>query len=106
MNEQKKLGPIEALLLRGEANAVSTAQLVELTGYGSARQLQKQIEAERANGALILSSTGGGYFLPADREEIRRYELTLRRRALSTLRTLRAARKALRVCDGQIEVEG
>ncbi len=92
---------IESLLPHGEDNAVSTAQLVALAGCGSARQLQKRIEGERAHGALILSSSTGGYFLPADQAEIRRYELTLRRRALSTLRTLRAARQALSVMDGQ-----
>lgn len=95
---------IVALLPCGEENAISTQALVQLAGCSSVRQLQKQIEAERAQGALILSSSAGGYFLPADRAEIRRYEVTLRRRALSTLRTLRVARQALKICEGQEEL--
>lgn len=104
MTAEKTPGPIERMLPHGEGAAIPTAQLVALAGCGSARQLQKQIEAERAHGALILSSSTGGYFLPADHEEIRRYEMTLRRRALSTLRTLRAARQALGVVPGKMEV--
>ncbi len=98
-------GFIESLLPHGEAHAIPTAQLVDLAGYRSVRELQKQIEKERAHGALILSSSTGGYFLPADRAEVVRYMLTLRRRALSTLRTLRSARHALRVCEGQEVLE-
>lgn len=96
-------GPIESLLLYGETNAISTARLVQLAGMRDARQLQSQIERERIDGALILSrgGSGGGYFLPADRAEIAKYESTLRRRALSTLRTIRSARAALRVLPGQ-----
>ncbi len=100
----RKPGPIECLLPHGEAQAIPTTQLVALAGVKSARHLQRRIEAERASGALILSSSTGGYFLPADRAEIARYKETLQRRALSTLRTLRAARRALRVCEGQEEL--
>ena len=105
----KAQGRIAALLPQGEKNAISTRALMELSGYATARQLQKQIEAERAAGALILSTTKGGYFCPsagsAGRNEIRRYEATLRRRAISTFRTLKTARRALAKLDGQLEVE-
>lgn len=101
-------GPVEALLLRGEGNAIPTARLVQLAGMRDARQLQAQIEHERLGGALILSKggSGGGYFLPADRSEIVKYEKTLRRRALSTLRTIKSARAALRVLPGQEVLDG
>lgn len=105
----KAQGRIEALLPRGESNALTTRQLVELTGKRDKRALQAQIEAERSSGALICSKGGGrgGYFLPENREEIARYEATLRRRALSTLRTLKAARRALHQIDSdQIKIEG
>ncbi len=101
----KTQGRIAALLPQGEKNAISTRELMELSGYASARQLQKQIEAERAAGALILSASTGGYFRPsageAGRAEICRYEKTLRRRAISTFRTLKTARRVLRECYGQ-----
>ena len=100
-------GFVEAFLPYGEQNAIPTRELVKLTGYRDARSLQAQIERERAAGALIASkcTEGGGYFIPRSRAEIARYEATLRRRALSTLRTLRAARRALKVIDGQERLE-
>ena len=99
-------GRIEQLLLPGAENAVTTRQLLAATGIRHVADLQKQIERERAAGALILSKCfdGGGYYLPASRDEIVRYERTLRRRALSTLRTLRAARRVLKDVDGQMEM--
>lgn len=102
----RQAGLIEKLLPRGAKNAIPTAELVRLAGFRSARELQKEIEQERARGALILSRGGsdGGYFLPANRAEIASYEATLRRRALSTLRTLRAARRALREVEGQVRL--
>lgn len=106
-----KPGFVEGFLPQGEANAISTAQLVALTGYRSARELQKEIEHERAAGALILSRSGdgGGYFMPSEGEagkrEIAVYVQTLRARAVNTLRTLRTARAALAELDGQEEIE-
>ena len=99
-------GTIEQLLLPGAENAVTTRQLLAATGIRHVADLQRQIERERAAGALILSKCydGGGYYLPASRDEIIRYERTLRRRALSTLRTLRAARRVLKDVDGQMEM--
>ena len=99
-------GHIESLLLPGRENAVTTQQLLATTGIRHAADRQREIERERAAGALILSkcTDGGGYYLPANRGEIARYEQTLRRRALSTLRTLRSARRALKDVDGQMEM--
>ena len=97
---------IEQLLLPGADNAVTTAQLLAATRFRHVADLQRQIERERAAGALILSTCarGGGYYLPASRDEILRFERTLRRRALSTLRTLRAARRVLREVPGQTQI--
>ena len=100
---------IESLLLHGEENAITTADLVEITGATSARHLQKLIERERARGALILSAADGGYFLPDEGEkgmrELAAFVTTLRRRAENTLLTLQAANKALKQMDGaQMEI--
>jgi hypothetical protein len=110
----RQLGFIESLLLSGGAigagNAIRTAALVRMAGLSDARSLQSEIERERAAGALILSRNGspGGYFLPSDGEagkrEIAVYVSTLRARALNTLRTIRTAKRALRVLDGQEEI--
>ena len=101
-------GTIEQLLLPGAENAVTTRQLLAATGIRYVADLQKQIERERAAGALILSKCydGGGYYLPASRDEIARYVQTLSRRAKSTFRTLRAARRVLREVPGQTQFAG
>ena len=104
-------GRIEGLLLHGAENAIPTAQLVILSGFRSARDMQKAIEFERAHGALILSKggSGGGYFLPADGEagqrELFDFIQTLQARALNTLKALRSAKAALQIMPGQLEVD-
>ena len=108
----RQAGFIEALLIRygahGAANAIHTERLVEIAGLSDKRSLQAQIEHERASGALILSKCahGGGYYLPANRAELVAFERTLRRRALGTLRSLRTARQALKIMEGQEAISG
>lgn len=104
-------GRVYDLIPQGEANAISTAALVRLTGMKSARELQARIANERGQGFLILSTcrNGGGYFKPSDGEtgqrEIAAFVNTLRARAANTFRALYAARAALAVMDGQTEFD-
>jgi hypothetical protein len=103
-------GEIEKLLRRGESNAIKVAELGRLAGGLNNRALRRQIEQERLDGALILSTVrnGGGYFLPSEGEagqrEIAAYINTLTARAVNTFRTLRVARRALRIINGQTEI--
>lgn len=104
-SEKHEQGVIAALLGHGREAAIPAARLAELACYTSIRQLKHEIEAERIAGALILSSSGG-YYLPdldpdKGRCEIRSYVVTLRRRAFSILRNLRAARIAAAVDPDQ-----
>ena len=107
----RKQGVIESLLLQGEANAIPSSALVNLTGVKSIRELQLIIAQEREAGALILSTCrgGGGYFLPSDGEvgkrEIATFVATLRARALNTLRALKTAREALESLEGQVVLD-
>lgn len=107
----RKQGLIESLLLQGEANAIPSGDLVNLTGVKSTRELQLIISQEREAGSLILSTCrgGGGYFLPSDGEvgkrEIAAFVATLRARALNTLRALKTAREALEGLDGQVSLD-
>lgn len=109
--QPQRQGYIEALLLQGEQNAISSTELVRLTGFKSVRELQNEIARERETGALILSTcrNGGGYFLPspgeAGRREISAFVATLRARAINTLRALKAAREALEGLDGQVSLD-
>ena len=100
---------IESLLRSGAENVTPTAELLTLSGIESVRKLQMQIATEREAGALILSSTNGGYFLPSRdperrQQEIQSYIHTLRNRALSTLKILRSANRAVKVSGKQFSM--
>lgn len=81
----------------GERNALSPDYLRVTLGFKSNRALQKQIEHERKQGKVILSSTQppGGYFLPETKQEIRRFIRTLENRGSKTLDALNGARALL-----------
>ena len=67
----REQGQVEKLLRPGHENAISTRVLVDMVGCGSARQLQTLIAAERARGALILSSAAGIISRPPARRGVR-----------------------------------
>lgn len=81
----------------GERNALSPDYLRATLGLTSNRAVQKQIEHERRQGKVILSSTQppGGYFLPESMYEIRQFIRTLENRGSKTLDALDGARKLL-----------
>ena len=102
-------GAIARMLPQGAENAICTKELVRLTGTKNARTLQIAIAAERESGALILSTTKGGYFLPDDgakgQREIAEFVRTLRARAINTFRAMRSAKQALSGVEGQTNIE-
>ncbi len=86
------------MLPEGCENAISRRNLMTTLGM-SDRSLRLAITTERRAGALILSSTavdGGGYYRPANPEEIARFVSSMERRAKSTFAAVTEARKALR----------
>lgn len=93
----------------GKGAALSTAELLRLTGLPSARALQAQIARERRRGLPILSTCGGrgGYFRPAPgmdgKREITAFCQTVRRRAMNTLQLLRMLKAAANFRDGEAE---
>lgn len=88
---------IAGLLPTGKENAVSTEELVRVIGCGSARELQQYIAQERKAGAVICSSTTGGYYLPANYGEMAEFYKTLENRAMNTLIALQSTKKAMEV---------
>lgn len=98
--------PIMNLLPVGKENAISTTELVRLTGCKSARDLQERIAYERNHGAVICSGSGRGYWKPKDRQEIQEFVRTMDARALNTLRAAKSARAALKIPAGQQVIEG
>lgn len=86
------------LLPIGQENAIASQTLADLCGYKTVRQLQKDIEALRINGEVIASTCqdGGGYFIPANKEELGAYIRTVENRANNSFRSLESAMQALR----------
>lgn len=101
-------GFVESFLHRGKENAIRTCELMELTGL-DVRQLRAQVEKERRNGTLILTGSQCGYFLPSEgekgKQEISEFYNLQRAKALSLLKTIKTAKKALEVIDGQQSFE-
>lgn len=87
--------PVYQVLPKGKENAVRSQQLCNVLGYDSVRELQKEIARERQNGAVILSSTEGGYYQAGNDWEIKEFVKTLESRAKNTFLALRSARRLM-----------
>ena len=92
---------IAGLLPIGKENAVSTEELVQVIGCSSARELQQYIAQERKAGAVICSSTTGGYYLPANRAEIAEFCKSLESRAENTIVAIQSAKRVLEESEWQ-----
>ena len=111
-NAEQKQGFIESLLLSGAENAITAAELAKLAGLSDTRILARLIQEEREAGKIILSTPNyrcPGYFLPDSGEkgqrEIAEYVRSMVSRATKILRSVRAAKAALEVIDGQQKIE-
>ena len=94
---------IEKYLLEGKQNVIASQALADLAGCKSVRELQEVIAAERATGAVILSTcqNGSGYFLPTgNKQEVIEFIHTLQRRAKNTLAAIKSAEAYLRQLEG------
>ena len=84
---------------------VPSKELARRLGFSSVRQLQKQVEAERAAGAVILvDGRGDGYYLSSDPIELARFVRTLNARARHTAKAAESARRALDELTGQTRI--
>ena len=87
---------IMAMLPEGKKNAVSSEVLTRILHLKSKRELQQRIAKERKAGALILSSSTGGYYTSKDPAEVAAFIRTLENRAKQTFMALRPARQFLK----------
>ena len=92
------------ILPTGKKNALSTPELQHRMGFRNVRALRKDIAQSRIDGQIICCSADGGYYLPANREEIREFVAIIESRAISTLAVLKSARAALKEAEGQLHV--
>ncbi|WP_195421679.1 hypothetical protein [Faecalicatena contorta] len=97
--------PIASLLPLGKENAIPTQELVKLAGCSTPRELQQHIALERKAGAIICSSTTGGYFIPANHAEIAEFCKSLENRTSNTFVAIRSAKQALKQPEGQQALE-
>lgn len=93
------------ILPTGKENAISTSELTVLMGFSDSRALQTDISKARADGQIILSSTSGGYYLPANDDEVREFIGALQARAIGTFKAIKSARKYLKEDKGQISFD-
>lgn len=89
------------ILPEGKNNAISAEALTSMLQLRSKRELQKRIERERKAGALILSSTTGGYYTSHNRAEVQAFVKTLESRAKHTFLALRTARRFLKATEAE-----
>lgn len=94
MNE-KRMFPILYMLPTGKENAITTEELVKLSGCGSARELQKQIAFEREHGALICSGAGRGYWRPKDYKELLEFVRIMDAKSRNIQKATEGAKKIL-----------
>ena len=89
------------ILRTGKENATPSEYLRQILKFKSVRELQKQIQAERLQGKVILSRSDapGGYYLPASRSETREFIITLENRAGATLDAIQGAKEYLKQLD-------
>lgn len=95
-------GRIFSLLLEGEENALSAADLAMLAGYKNQRSMRMAIDREREQGLPVLASEAG-YFRPAAGNrgiaEVRRFIRRQDARATSNRKTTRKIREYLRSAE-------
>jgi len=93
------------LLKTGKENAISTKELLRLSGCKNTRTLQERIAEERSAGTIICSGSGAGYWLPKNRKEIEDFCKTMEKRAKNIFNATRSARKVLELPEGQQHIE-
>ena len=97
------------ILPTGKKNAILSKDLAFLMGFDNTRSLQADIAKSRDAGQVILSSSTGGYYLPANDEEIEEFIAVLRARAINTFKALRSAKMALEASKdmqmGQMQID-
>lgn len=94
-------------LSEGEENAVTCKRLAELCNC-NIRQITAQISQLRQKGYVILSSTqkdSKGYFLPANKEEVERFVLSMRSRIKRIKLASISAEQMLTTDENQMQLE-
>ena len=93
------------LLHQGEANAIKGNTLRQLAGFKSIRELRAEVERERLDGAVILTSREGyflpeldaaGHLTPRGFADTKRFCRTQQAKGYGSLRSAKSAEDAMR----------
>ena len=91
-NVQKPQG-VSALLLHGEANAVSMSYLASITGQ-TPREIRRQVQLERQAGVCICINNRDGYYLAETEAERDACARSMLGRAIEVYKTAQAIERA------------
>ena len=83
---------IYELLDIGKENALSTEYLKQALGFRNVRSLRKQVERERLNGKIIISSSDVGYYKPSNSLEVKEFVRNLENTANSMIKIAELAK--------------
>ena len=91
----------------GRNNAIPWRDLALRLGFKSKRELQKQIEAERKCGYVILTDfSGKGYFRSEEPDDLKRFIRTMEAKARNTRIAIISAERELNKATGQTAFDG
>lgn len=91
----------------GRSNAIPWQDLALRLDFKSKRELQKQIEAERRCGYVILTDfTGRGYFRSKEPDDLKRFICTMKAKAHNTRIAIISAERELIKATGQTAFDG
>ena len=100
---KSQLKNLLSLLPEGRENAIPMRELADRLDIDQ-RALRAAILQAREAGEIIAGDSAG-YYRPADKTELRKYYFAARKRSLSGLKALKAARRKLAEFDGQQNFE-
>lgn len=84
----------------GKENALSTEYLKQALGFRNVRALRKQVERERLNGKIIISSSDGGYYKPSNDLEVKEFVRNLENTANSMIKIAELAKA---YCESEVD---
>ena len=89
-----------ALLLTGAGNALTAAEIAQITGV-KAREVTRAFQRERAAGTAAICASGAGFYLAQDAGELQKYLRAFDRRLSEMRKTRRGLEIALSRMTGQ-----
>ncbi len=89
----------------GRENAIKSDVLASLLSLHNKREVGFAISEAREKGAVILSDTVNGYYLPSTKTEIESFIKSMEKRGKLILKATKSAKKQLSLIEGQEEME-